>query len=134
LTSGRDLRDKYQMRMVCKSAALHVALVAMLLRALLPAGWMPAAISSANASPFVICTVDGPVAPAKPSHAPEHNRNGTALCVFAAAAPLSSPASAPMALAPITFAAPIVFAAPRDVAASLAAYRPNAARAPPAFA
>ena len=117
--------------MVCKSAALHVVLVAMLLRALLPAGWMPGPVS---AGAFVICTVDGPVAPAKPSHAPDHDRNGTTPCVFAAAAPLSSPASAPMAPAPIAFAGHIVFAAHRDDAASLASYRPNAARAPPAFA
>jgi hypothetical protein len=105
--------------------------MAMLLRALLPAGWMPAAITRADASPFVICTVDGPLhAPAR--HAPAHEHAG-APCIFAAAAHLSSPvthATAPTAIAAwhrIDFA-------PRIEAISRATpWRINAPRAPPVF-
>ena len=90
MTAAASLSDNYQMRMTCRSAAVQIALLAMLLRAVLPAGWMPAAVTSANASPFVICTMDGPLhsAPTKPSH--DHDR-ATSPCVFASAAPLSSP-------------------------------------------
>lgn len=102
----------------------------MLLRALLPAGWMPNP-AGAGASPFVICTIDGPAQPAK--HAPDRNR-ADAPCVFAAAAPLSSPAAGPALPAPALLAATIVFAPPREDAARTAVFRSNAARAPPAFA
>ena len=40
-----------------KQFAVSLALAAMLLRALLPDGWMPAA--AASGTPFVICSVDG---------------------------------------------------------------------------
>jgi hypothetical protein len=119
------------MRTGCKSAAVHLALLAMLLRALLPAGWMPAAIGRADASPFVICTVDGPLhAPAR--QAPAHDHAG-APCVFAAAAQLSSPV--PHAAAPLPAGAweridSVQLLRPASCAT---AYRPNAARAPPAF-
>lgn len=119
------------MRTGCRSAAVHFALMAMLLRALLPAGWMPAAITPASASPFVICTVDGPLhAPAK--QAPAHER-ASVPCVFAAAAPLSSPTA--HAAAPLPVAAwNRIDIAPRIEAVSCAApYRPNAPRAPPVF-
>ena len=103
----------------------------MLLRAALPAGWMPAAISQANASPFVICTIDGPLhaAPAKPSH--DHDR-ATAPCVFAASIHAATPAADPANLAPVTAAAPIVFAALHQAITAAPQFRPNAARAPPA--
>jgi hypothetical protein len=126
------MRDNGQMRTVCKSAAVHFALVAMLLRALLPAGWMPAAIANADASPFVICTVDGPVhAPAR--HAPAHDRAG-APCIFAAVAPLSSPLA--HAVAPLFVAdwSRIDFAPRIEAASGATLYRLNAPRAPPRLA
>jgi hypothetical protein len=118
--------------MACKSAAVHFALLAMLLRAVLPAGWMPAAISNADASPFVICTMDGPLhsAPAKPSH--DHDR-ATSPCVFASAAPLSSPDAAIVALAPAQHVSQIAFAPLRETIITAPHFRPNPARAPPAF-
>ena len=118
--------------MTCKSAAVQVALLAMLLRAVLPAGWMPAAITSADASPFVICTMDGPLhsEPAKPSH--DHDR-ATSPCVFASAAPLSSPDITIAAPAPMGLASQIAFAPPRETIIAAPHFRPNAARAPPAF-
>jgi len=118
--------------MVCRSAAVQLALVAMLLRAFLPAGWMPAAIASADASPFVICTLDGPLhpAPAKPSH--DHDR-ASAPCVFAASVHAATPAAEPAKVAPVTTASPVAFTARHDVVAASVQFRPNTARAPPAF-
>lgn len=104
----------------------------MVLRALLPAGWMPAAITSANASPFVICTIDGPLhhVPAKQKPSSDHDR-AHAPCVFASAAPLAPPLADAVALAPSDIAAPILFQYSRDAIAANAIFRPNAARAPP---
>jgi hypothetical protein len=122
------------MRTALKSAALQIALLAMVLRAFLPAGWMPAAISSADASPFVICTIDGPLhAPAKQMPTSDHDRAG-APCVFSAAAPLSPPLADAVSVAPSSIAAPIYFAPSRNAATADASFRPNTARAPPAFA
>lgn len=110
---------------------MQIALLAMLLRAALPAGWMPAASTSADASPFVICTVDGPLhaTPAKPIH--DHDR-ATSPCVFASAAPLSSPAVEAVAFAPTQITSKAAFAVLRETIATAPHFRPNAARAPPA--
>ncbi len=111
-----------------RSAAVSLALCAMVLRALLPDGWMPAAAGS----PFVICSVDGthtggkaPAAPAREhSHAP---------CAFAAAAPLAPPQVTAFA-GPAVFAAPtIAFAGGAGAFDSRAVHRPHAPRAPPSF-
>jgi hypothetical protein len=101
----------------------------MLLRAVLPAGWMPAAITSANASPFVICSIDGPQhsTPAKPSH--DHDR-ATAPCVFAAVH-AATPTAKPAEVTPVTTASPIVFTPRREAITASAQFRPNTARAPP---
>ncbi len=82
-----------------KLAAVHIALVAMLLRALLPTGWMPNS-SAGAAIPLVICTMNGPVHVAldadgqlkkdKPGH--EDGRQHD-ICPFAAAVHLAVPAS-----------------------------------------
>ncbi len=105
----------------------------MVLRALLPAGWMPEAITSAHASPFVICTIDGPLnqTPAKQKPSSDHDRANRP-CVFAASAPLSPPLPDAVALAPLHhLAAPIFFAPSHDDVIAGALFRPNAARAPP---
>jgi hypothetical protein len=109
-----------------RSAAVSIALAAMLLRALLPDGWMP----SAGAAPFTLCSITAPShhgkAPANPdrTHAP---------CAFAAAAPLAPPVLALHVFhAPSEAIAPVIFR--KRLASFSAAYRPNAARAPPAFA
>lgn len=127
---GAPARDNSQMRTGCKLAAVHLALVAMLLRALLPAGWMPAVLTPANASPFVICTIDGPLHPAKHDPSSGQGRMNTP-CVFAAAAHLSPPlADAPLLLP--QFVQPIRFAQSHDDIIASASFRPNTARAPPA--
>ena len=120
------------MRTVCKSGAVQLALLAMLLRAVLPAGWMPAAITSANASPFVICSIDGPLhsTPAKPSR--DHDRAGTP-CVFAASIHAATPTVEPAKVAPATLASPIVFTTRNETVVASSEFRPNTARAPPVF-
>lgn len=93
-------------RMTMKSAGKHIrlaglniALVAMLLRAFLPEGWMPAPPShtdDANWVPFVICTGNGlvrlNVAPGS-DHSDDQQNHYHAPCPYAAAAHLSTPAS-----------------------------------------
>jgi hypothetical protein len=133
LTPSLGLGENLHVRTALKSTALQIALLAMVLRALLPAGWMPAAISSADASPFVICTIDGPVhqTPAKQKPPSDHDR-AHAPCVFAAAAPLAAPHVDAVSLAPSNIAAPVLFAPSRDDVTANAIFRPNTARAPPA--
>lgn len=109
-----------------RSIALSLALCAMLLRALLPDGWMPAA----NAAGFVICSVDGTHHGGK---APADTQQRThAPCAFAAAAPLSPPST----FAALRRASGDVTVVGRNVRATplvrAADYLPNAARAPPA--
>lgn len=68
-------------------AGLQIALAAMVLRALLPAGWMPG--QSADV-PLVICTMDGAVhAPAQPGHPIDRSDRDHQLCPFAAAVHLA---------------------------------------------
>jgi hypothetical protein len=113
-------------RPVHHSAAISLALCAMVLRALLPDGWMP----SAGASLFVICSADGTHRDGKTAPSQERSH---APCTFAAAAPLSPPATPAVAIGAtgqgelfdISFATIDVFPAPH--------FRPNTARAPPAF-
>jgi hypothetical protein len=115
-------------RATFRSIAVSLALCAMVLRALLPDGWMPAA--NAAETPLVICSVDGTHHNGK---APGDTQQRThAPCAFAAAAPLSPPSTgAVVACAPgaVTFIARGFDSAPLVGAAR---YQPNAARGPPA--
>ena len=114
-------------RPVHRSAAISLALCAMVLRALLPDGWMP---SAGAGSPLVICTADGTHRDGKTTPAQDRSH---APCAFAAAAPLSPPATLSAAIGAtgpaerlaLSFTAPVLFFARH--------FRPNAARAPPAF-
>jgi len=114
-----------------RSIALSLALCAMVLRALLPDGWMPAANAAEAGAPFVICSVDGTTHHG--GKAPGDTQQRThAPCAFAAAAPLSPPSSAAgiaRSFDDVTVIARFVSAAPLVSAPD---YRPNAARAPPA--
>ncbi|HUO89038.1 MAG TPA: hypothetical protein VMU08_07680 [Rhizomicrobium sp.] len=116
-------------RATFRSIAVSLALCAMVLRALLPDGWMPAANAAEAGTPFVICSVDG----AHHGKAPGDTQQRThAPCAFAAAAPLSPPSTGAVvvrALGVVTFVARSVEAA---LPARTSGYRPNAARAPPA--
>jgi hypothetical protein len=80
-----------------RSLAVTLALSAMLLRAVVPAGWMPNTAAS-DASPFTICSIDGA------HHAPTHQDPARGsqdehgfTCPFAAIAHLAPP-QLPLAL------------------------------------
>jgi hypothetical protein len=119
-------------------AAVHLALAAMVLRALLPAGWMPGASAG---TPLVVCTMNGPEqivlgADGKPlKHQPsQDDARHHEMCPFAAAASLATPS------APATPALPgyAVFVPQRlangYLATSAQRHTPQSPRAPPAFA
>lgn len=76
------------MSAIVRSFAVTLALSAMLLRAVLPAGWMPNT-AGANGAAFVICSVDG--AHHLPSHDPAHGQPDDHMCPFAAVAHLAPP-------------------------------------------
>jgi hypothetical protein len=121
-------------------AVIHLALAALMLRALLPAGWMPNTNAAANTF-ITICTMDGfaKVAldangqPLKHSPAQDDGRQHD-VCPFAAA-PHFATTPPPLAIStPYTVAA---FAeAPRAffAACAIAHYAPQSPRAPPAIA
>jgi hypothetical protein len=83
-----------------RSIAVTLALGAMLLRAILPAGWMP----NVSGAPLVICSIDGvhhgaPAQdPLKGSQQDEH------ACPFAMAAHLAPPQFPAVVLAPFSVA------------------------------
>ena len=105
--------------------ARHLAIIALLLRAMLPAGWMPDAQAG-----LVICSLGtlGTV-----HHDGDQKGPTPALheeCAFAAAAPLAATPDAPLLTLPAfhAFAAAI----DRGTAASIAArFTPQSPRAPP---
>ena len=69
-----------------RSLAATLALAAMLLRGLLPAGWMPNPDGVAGA-PLIICTMGGPQH-LHPAHAPQDNSGK--VCPFAVMAHLAA--------------------------------------------
>jgi hypothetical protein len=117
----------------CRSAALALALAAILFRGLMPAGWMPGASAG---TPLVICTMSGPAhvhadANGKPG---KHDNGRSDTCPFGAAphfAALDAPIAAPApALRATGVALPARFE-PRFDRPTLYAHAP---RAPPALA
>jgi hypothetical protein len=113
-----------------RRAALHLALVALILRAFLPAGWMPNPQGPGETA-FIICTMDGPLAIDGKTLPGKDDPRAHESCAFAAAA---HPAQATDF---ITLAAPQLSstAAPRDLASGTRAHhtlflKPSS-RAPP---
>ena len=117
-------------------AGLHLALVAMLVRALLPAGWMPDTTGQGPTA-LVICTMNGPVLSNVPAseHKPVHDDGRqNDVCPFAASIHLATPAAA-VAFAPSSSVAQISslsFAV--QCAFEPARHAPQSPRAPPSFA
>jgi len=111
---------------LARSAAVSLALCAMVLRALLPDGWMPAAAG------FVICSVDGMHSGGKVPGDPARQRTH-APCAFAAAAPLAPPQSAAPAVSLSGKGRTIAFSRRDERFDSHTRYRANAPRAPPSF-
>ena len=117
-----------------------LALAAMMLRALLPDGWMPAATGGAG-TVLTICTMDGPVRvalghdgqPLKPTHVHPHGDRPTQ-CPFAAAPHFATP----IHLAAATTPSAAYFSALLPIAAGTPPGRdthsPQSPRGPPGFA
>ncbi len=117
-----------------RSIAVHLALAAMLLRALLPAGWMPNA-NPAHGSFLTICAMDSAAHQVDQhqsgQHTPDDGQHSHDECPFAAA-PHVAPAAVLAQLAmPSTFGR---FSNPPGVAVSdarFSLYQPQSPRAPP---
>lgn len=91
------------MTTAARSSLLTLALCAMVLRALLPVGWMPDPGGMAD-GPLVICTMHGAhhISPGhRPAHSPDEHGS---ICPFAAAAHFAPPQMAVAVAAPVTFA------------------------------
>ena len=89
------------MTAIVRSFAATLALSAMLLRAVLPAGWMPNLAGPGDA-PLVICSVHGPLH--LPSHDPAQNQHDDHMCPFAAVAHLAPPQLPPAIVQPFAVA------------------------------
>ncbi len=131
LTPPPDPRDNRRMRTVLKSAAFIIAILAMMLRAVLPQGWMPNPQSeTAHNAPIMLCP--GMAMPGCAGAEADHGHAKITFCACAAAAPLSTSMACALAVSPSPLAGTFAFAATHDVAALATSYRPNSARAPPA--
>jgi hypothetical protein len=112
---------------------VHFALVALIVRALLPTGWMPNPQGPAE-SAFVVCTMDGPVQTADGKALPgKDDPRAHETCPFAAAAGLAPPVDFIRLAAPQLSRLP----APRSLSARLdagaAPFARPSSRAPPAL-
>ncbi len=111
-----------------RHSLIHLALVALILRAFLPTGWMPNP-QGPTESMFVVCTMDGPVQASDGKALPgKDDPRAHETCPFAAAAAAIAP--------PVDFvalAAPQLSqsAAPRSLAADLRAQAPPFTQASP---
>jgi len=120
-----------------RHAAVHLALIAMMVRALLPAGWMPNPTGTGE-SAFVICTMDGSVQSAAKDHgpgkpAPDDGRQHEA-CPFAAAPHFATSSLVAALLLPAASDNISQYEASQRLIAETARYAPQAPRAPPSFA
>jgi hypothetical protein len=111
---------------------LHLALAAMILRAFLPAGWMPN-LQEGGQTALVICTMDGPVELSGKALPGKDDPRAHESCPFAAAAQ-PVPVDDFIALAAPELSSS---AAPRHLITGLAAHRASyiqpASRAPPSL-
>jgi len=106
--------------------ARHVAFIALVARALLPAGWMP------NAHGLTICSVDAPVQQNDHGKVPTQDYHHD-ICPFAAAPHLASVPDMPQLALPSFHA--FAAATDRDYASTVAARTtPHAPRGPPTLA
>jgi hypothetical protein len=119
------------MRTVLKSAAFSLAILAMMLRAAVPQGWMPTSQGAAALMPCPGVTQMAHMPHQTPPRKPDHRHDNGAPCIFAAAAHLASPAGALPAILTTPAFTSIDFATTRETLFLAPAYRANAARAPP---
>jgi hypothetical protein len=116
-----------------------IALAAMMLRALLPDGWMPA--SSAGAETLLtICTMNGPVRvalgedgqPQKQQPA-KHNSGSHEICPFAAAQHFAAPISLASVAIPSVAAPALYGEAAAKISGARDLYSPQSPRGPPSL-
>jgi hypothetical protein len=113
-----------------RPVALALAVFAMLLRTLVPEGWMPSTDTSA---PLTICPMMGGTMPAAPAHRslPQHHDR---FCPFTASlAQLAAVSPPPIAPIPNSLVAEGDFQPDKFVFVH-ASYRPQSPRAPPRLA
>jgi hypothetical protein len=113
-------------------ATVTVALAAMLLRALIPTGWMPAQGAS-----LVICTMQGPMRVAAGDHGKPQkpqDTHHTEVCPFAAAPVLSGPADVAALLPPSQALEGLPQVRAPASAAITRSHTPQSPRAPPFLA
>lgn len=146
------------MRLRFRQAAVTLALAAMVLRALLPMGWMPNP-SGFAISPLIICLMDMPSGMTR-AHAMDmsgtdmmdmsgtnmdvhdhrgggHDHGGSQsneTCPFAAAPHVAAPATVAALTPSSTLSRFVVHEAPDRFIASIARYQPQSPRAPPKIA
>ena len=112
--------------------AVHLALAAMLLRAVMPVGWMP---SAAAGSPLTICTMNGPVRMVLgPDGTPIKQKPHHDTCPFAAAPPLAELAAVAPVTAPSLLPVTAETVQPHGSVITAARHAPQSARAPPGIA
>jgi len=136
-------------------AAVYVALVAMMVHALVPTGWMPN-ISGGPGGPFTLCTMDGPADTAMDASAPmvmdgladmamdhsgqpekqkpaqgDQHRND--ICPFGAAPHFAAPTSIASLAAPTLAVAATRLFVPAARTAQRAEFSTQSPRAPPAI-
>jgi len=131
------LRDT--MSRTLRLAGIHLALAAMLLRAMLPDGWMPNT-SGVAGGPMVLCTMNGPASLAAgmaggPSKNDPANKSGRAsdVCPFSVAphfATIAPAIAASPSVETAFLAAPVLRAVIFDAAQR---HTPQSPRAPPSF-
>jgi hypothetical protein len=110
-----------------KLLARHLLLAALLLRALVPLGWMPGAAQLGQAA-WIICTADGGITHGTPGH--DQDRQHQQPCAFAGAHALAAPVAHAFA-APLLRAAATEAAVPPAVLYVATAFAPQSPRAPP---
>lgn len=112
---------------------VRLTLIALLVGAAVPIGWMPNPEGAGSGAPIVICTGHGPINAfiGKDGKPINHPGSQSDICVYAAAAAPATPAPAPALF--VLSAATRAYAPRRKsrVAILAAHYRPQAARAPP---
>lgn len=126
------------LREALKATGLQIALVAMILRALLPSGWMP--MASASGATLTICTINGPVQisldaqghPQDQKPQQDDDRHHM-LCHFACAGTVFAGQTLASIEAPSTQRESRRPPRNVDATVSRARYGPQAARAPPNF-
>jgi len=117
-------------------ATVYLALAAMMLRALLPTGWMPG-VASGGAT-ITVCTLNGPVQLDVGGKAHKQNKQDDGrsheACAFAAAPHFASPAALPVAVASIATAVVLERDGQTTLPASRDRYSPQLSRGPPHLA